>query len=337
MNCLDVMYQVFGPQPYFSSYSPYHHQKLAFYSKMENPQELSSRLGPSGPPAIKEEDKELPPGAEYLSSRCVLFTYYQGDISTVVDEHFSRALSQTSAYPTPSGNKAPRDGSFPMSQRSFPPSFWNSSYQPAVSSTLGGALSAPHADISFPADPYSSSSLHSHLHQPSPDTWHPSHHHHHHHHPYSLGGAISAQSSAYSRPGVHEMYGAAFDPRYGSLLVPSVRSHHRLSSGSSVPGPSTSPCDLGGKGESGTGSAWSGAFAGAGAEIGLNIDTALRYSGLCSSSGGSGSTCSPAELNADSVDAKQAWIQKARRETDLNGYGQRQKPLCFCDREGLHS
>lgn len=26
MSCLDVMYQVFGPQPYFSSYSPYHHQ-----------------------------------------------------------------------------------------------------------------------------------------------------------------------------------------------------------------------------------------------------------------------------------------------------------------------
>lgn len=26
MSCLDVMYQVFGPQPYFSSYGPYHHQ-----------------------------------------------------------------------------------------------------------------------------------------------------------------------------------------------------------------------------------------------------------------------------------------------------------------------
>lgn len=27
------------------------------------------------------------------NSRCVLFTYFQGDISSVVDEHFSRALS----------------------------------------------------------------------------------------------------------------------------------------------------------------------------------------------------------------------------------------------------
>ncbi|XP_030578086.1 transcription cofactor vestigial-like protein 2a [Archocentrus centrarchus] len=282
MSCLDVMYQVFGPQPYFSSYSPYHHQKLALYSKMQDHQDSGSRLGP---PVIKEEDKELPPGAEYLSSRCVLFTYFQGDISAVVDEHFSRALSQTTAYPATSSHKAVRDGSFPMSQRSFPPSFWNSSYQPSVSSTLGSALSAPHTELAFPSDPYSSTSLHSHLHQPSPDAWHPSHHHHHHHHhPYSLGGAISTQSSAYPRPGVHEMYGTTFDPRYSSLLVPSVRSHHRLTSSSSVPGPSGSPCDLGGKGESGTGSAWSGAFTGAGTEIGLNMDTALCYGGLCSSS-----------------------------------------------------
>ncbi|XP_076026653.1 transcription cofactor vestigial-like protein 2a [Genypterus blacodes] len=279
MSCLDVMYQVFAPQPYFSSYSPYHHQKLALYSKMQDPQDSGSRLGISAPAAIKEEDKDLPPGAEYLSSRCVLFTYFQGDISAVVDEHFSRALSQPAApYHSSTSHKAVRDGSFPMSQRSFPPSFWNSSYQPSVSSALGSALSAPHAELSFPADPYSSASLHSHLHQPSPDSWHPSHHHHHHHHhhPYSLGGAIGTQSSAYPRAGMHEMYGAAFDPRYGSLLVPSVRSHHRLTSGSSVPGPSASPCELGGKGDSGTGSAWSGAFAGAGAEIGLNMDAGLQ-------------------------------------------------------------
>ncbi|KAE8286565.1 Transcription cofactor vestigial-like protein 2 [Larimichthys crocea] len=252
MSCLDVMYQVFGPQPYFSSYSPYHHQKLALYSKMQDPQDGGSRLGPAGHPAIKEEDKELPPGAEYLSSRCVLFTYFQGDISSVVDEHFSRALSHTTTYPASSSHKAVRDGSFPMNQRSFPPSFWNSSYQPSVSSTLGSALSAPHTELPFPGDPYSSASLHSHLHQSSPDAWHPSHHHHHHHHhPYSLG----------------------------------VRPHHRLTSGSSVPGPSASPCDLGGKGESGTGSSWSGTFTGAGAEIGLNMDTARCYGGLCSSTG----------------------------------------------------
>lgn len=39
------------------------------------------------------KEKQEAPEAEYLTSRCVLFTYYQGDISSVVDEHFSRALS----------------------------------------------------------------------------------------------------------------------------------------------------------------------------------------------------------------------------------------------------
>nr|XP_057945899.1 transcription cofactor vestigial-like protein 2a isoform X2 [Doryrhamphus excisus] len=280
MSCLDVMYQVFGAQPYFPPYGHYHHQhqqqKVALYSKMQDPQG-----GLPGPPTIKEEEKELPPGAEYLSARCVLFTYFQGDISAVVDEHFSRALSQTPAsssssspYPPSGGHKAPKDGSFPMSQRGFPASFWHSSYQSSVSSSLASALSAPHSELPFPGDSYSPSPLHGHLHhQPSPDAWYPSHHHH----PYSLGGAIGAQGSAYPRPAVHEMYGTPFDPRYSSLLVPSVRSHHRLAAGgSSVAGSGSSPCDLGGKGESWTGSAWSGSLSGSGQEIGLNMEAGLQ-------------------------------------------------------------
>ncbi|XP_030628845.1 transcription cofactor vestigial-like protein 2a isoform X2 [Chanos chanos] len=118
MSCLDVMYQVYGPpQPYFAAaYSPYHHQKLAFYSKMQEAQETASSGGSfsnlSGP-TIKEEDcereKDHPPEAEYISSRCVLFTYFQGDISSVVDEHFSRALSQPSSYvPGSASNKSAR-------------------------------------------------------------------------------------------------------------------------------------------------------------------------------------------------------------------------------------
>lgn len=34
--------------------------------------------------------------AQYVSANCVVFTHYQGDASTVVDEHFSRALDKTS-------------------------------------------------------------------------------------------------------------------------------------------------------------------------------------------------------------------------------------------------
>ncbi|XP_078256311.1 transcription cofactor vestigial-like protein 2a isoform X2 [Rhinoraja longicauda] len=116
MSCLDVMYQVYGPQPYFAAaYTPYHHQKLAFYSKMQEAADstnISGTFSVHGS-AIKEEDsaseKERPPEAEYLSSRCVLFTYFQGDISSVVDEHFTRALSQANSYsPASSGSKTSR-------------------------------------------------------------------------------------------------------------------------------------------------------------------------------------------------------------------------------------
>ncbi|XP_049613740.1 transcription cofactor vestigial-like protein 2a [Syngnathus scovelli] len=262
MSCLDVMYQVLATQPYFSPYTPphhQHHQKLTLDSKMDG--------RPPAAPTIKEEDKELPPGAEYLSSRCVLFTYFHGDISAVVDQHFSRALSHAS-YP-PGGHKTLKDASFPMSQRNFPPSFWNSSYQSSAPSSLASALSAPHSDLAFSGgDPYA---LHGHLHQPGPpDAWHPSHPHH----PYSFGGGLGSQGSPYPRPAVHEVYGAAFDPRYGSLLVPSVRSHHRLAaSGGSAAHGGASPCDLaGGKGES---AAWSGTFSAVG-EIGLNMDAGLQ-------------------------------------------------------------
>lgn len=48
----------------------------------------------------EEEEKDQPAEMEYLNSRCVLFTYFQGDIGSVVDEHFSRALGQASTlYP----------------------------------------------------------------------------------------------------------------------------------------------------------------------------------------------------------------------------------------------
>ncbi|XP_015413271.1 PREDICTED: transcription cofactor vestigial-like protein 2 [Myotis davidii] len=143
MSCLDVMYQVYGPhQPYFATaYTPYH-QKLAYYSKMQEAQECnaspsdSSGSGGSSfssqtPASIKEEEgspeKERPPEAEYINSRCVLFTYFQGDISSVVDEHFSRALSQPSSYsPSCTSGKVPRSsgpwrGEYGRACREAPP------------------------------------------------------------------------------------------------------------------------------------------------------------------------------------------------------------------------
>uniref|UniRef100_A0A8C2TC54 Vestigial like family member 2 n=1 Tax=Coturnix japonica TaxID=93934 RepID=A0A8C2TC54_COTJA len=268
--------------------------KLALYSKMQEAPESGSSAGASSSfsshaaASIKEEEcspeKERPPEAEYISSRCVLFTYFQGDISAVVDEHFSRALSQPSSFSLGSAKAARnagswRDGSFPMSQRSFPPSFWNSAYQPSsVPVTLSSPL-ATHSELPFTTtDPYAPASLHGHLHQGSPEAWHHAHHHHHHH-PY-----LGTQSTAYPRPtAMHEVYGPHFDPRYGSLLVPtaSVRPH-RLTP-AAMPTPVSPPCELS-KGEAGPTAAWttSGAFPNAAGDVaqslGLNVDAARRYS-----------------------------------------------------------
>lgn len=58
-------------------------------------------LSPEEEQSAGEEErcKETQPAeAEYLSARCVVFTYFRGDIGDVVDEHFSRALSQPSAF-----------------------------------------------------------------------------------------------------------------------------------------------------------------------------------------------------------------------------------------------
>jgi hypothetical protein len=50
----------------------------------------------SGPesPHIATENSDHPSGrAQYVSATCVVFTHYSGDVATVVDEHFTRALN----------------------------------------------------------------------------------------------------------------------------------------------------------------------------------------------------------------------------------------------------
>lgn len=155
----------------------------------------------------------------------------------------------------------PADGSFPMSQRSFPASFWNSAYQAPVPAPLGSPLAAAHSELPFAAaDPYSPATLHSHLHQGAAEPWHHAHPHHAHpHHPYALGGALGAQAAAYPRPAaVHEVYAPHFDPRYGPLLMPAASGRPaRLAPASApAPAPGSPPCELSSKGES-AGPSWS--------------------------------------------------------------------------------
>nr|XP_029500186.1 transcription cofactor vestigial-like protein 3 [Oncorhynchus nerka] len=137
MSCLDVMFhQSYGGHylpassaaaAYKAAY--YHHQhqqqkKLGVYSRMQ--QDSTEQQFPGGRQqqqrggggrrlagekgvrqglevsglggSWRSGKDSQPAEAEYLSSRCVLFTYFHGNIEDVVDEHFSRALSQPSTF-----------------------------------------------------------------------------------------------------------------------------------------------------------------------------------------------------------------------------------------------
>ncbi|XP_078733276.1 transcription cofactor vestigial-like protein 2, partial [Lampetra fluviatilis] len=56
----------------------------------------------------QRHEKERVPAAQYLTSRCLLLTYFRGDIASEVDEHFSRALSQQP--PAATGTRASTPG-----------------------------------------------------------------------------------------------------------------------------------------------------------------------------------------------------------------------------------
>ncbi|KAM9628641.1 transcription cofactor vestigial-like protein 3 isoform 6-T7 [Morphnus guianensis] len=116
-------------------------KKLAVYNKMQESLEVTL------PSKQEEDEKDQPAEMEYLNSRCVLFTYFQGDIGSVVDEHFSRALSQASSFSPETALTKSKAGLSPLwresstisSQRSsFPTSFWTSSYQPPPPPCLSG-------------------------------------------------------------------------------------------------------------------------------------------------------------------------------------------------------
>ncbi|XP_030060101.1 transcription cofactor vestigial-like protein 3 [Microcaecilia unicolor] len=243
MSCLDVMHhhQPNGAPQYLSrptAVCTQVHQCQVGQQKKLSAYKMQESLEVTLPPKQEEDEKEQPADMEYLSSRCVLFTYFQGDIGAEVDGHFSRALSQASSFSPESTAAKTKTGTHPLwressivsSQRSnFPPSFWNSSYQPPPPQCLGGV----HSDFptttsgAFPATDPSGWPGHS-LHQTVPpppsaisEPWH-----------YPLASQTSPPYAhvheVYMRhhPHVHRRHhhpSSHLDPRYGSLLIPSVR------------------------------------------------------------------------------------------------------------------
>ncbi|KAJ8013009.1 hypothetical protein DPEC_G00048840 [Dallia pectoralis] len=202
----------------------------------------SSGLGGSG------KDSQ-PAEAEYLSSRCVLFTYFHGNIGDVVDEHFSRALSQLSSFTgeakatrsTPihiSGSPGlwkGRKDSVPLPEGqcgSLSSPLWGGSYPSQSSSCLSvhPDFSPSSAAFHIPDAPlWNGHTLPQPSQAPLPDAW-----------AYSLGPQTSG-----SYPHVHDVYphthphmhhrhphpvlhphpshGPGVDPRFSPLLLPGVK------------------------------------------------------------------------------------------------------------------
>ncbi|XP_055072054.2 transcription cofactor vestigial-like protein 3 [Misgurnus anguillicaudatus] len=253
-------------------YHHHHHQqqqhqqqkKFGAYSRMQDSQEFSSHCGqnkqhttakPRPAPELQRDEEQnageeercketqQPAEAEYLSSRCVVFTYFRGDIGDVVDEHFSRALSQPSTFTGDvktsrihSGGPWKDGGSNSESQcGSISSSLWGSGYLSQTSPCVPSSHpDFPHTPAFHPADTgiWSSHNLtqtglppHSGL----TDSWH-----------YGLGAQSGAgyahvhemyphmhprhpHAHSHAHHVLHHAHSPALDPRFSPLLIPGVR------------------------------------------------------------------------------------------------------------------
>ncbi|KAM4731498.1 transcription cofactor vestigial-like protein 3 [Anableps anableps] len=309
MSCLDVMYhQSYGAHylpaaAYKATYYNHHQQqqqrKLSAYNRMQECMEQQQPLhgggrgmlqrnqglqqGPAATiaesgrrsPAESElKDSTQPAEAEYLSSRCVLFTYFQGDIGDVVDEHFSRALSQSSSFSTeskpirvtqatatPTNNLWKDGGSHPDGQGTSP---WSSPFPHQANSCLPSVSVSVHPDFSSSPVSFShpdgalwASHVLSQASIPSPaslpDSWtyslspqstsgYPNVHDVYHSHPRSHPHIHTRHhhSMLHSYPS----HSPALDPRLNALLLPGVRSQNQAATSTG-----SSPHSEGGKTE----------------------------------------------------------------------------------------
>uniref|UniRef100_A0A8C4WS86 Transcription cofactor vestigial-like protein 2 n=2 Tax=Eptatretus burgeri TaxID=7764 RepID=A0A8C4WS86_EPTBU len=216
MSCPDVMHQAHGTATvYFPghSYPTYGHGAQRPH-RMESPKDVQvdASLDP-------ESEREEPREAEYLTPRCVLFTYFRGDTASVVDAHFSRALggARPPVRPSacPGGSKAGAasagqwkdESSSLTTQRTVQPSaFWSGAPPPGPGEA---SSSGPSGELSFTA----ATSLATHP-GAAPAGMSAVEHAWHFHLP-----AANAAAYAHARPALHELYPAHLDPRYGHIVA----------------------------------------------------------------------------------------------------------------------
>lgn len=202
------------------------------------------------------KDSNQPAEAEYLSARCVLFTYFRGEIGDVVDEHFSRALSQASSFnseskplrvtqPTgPTSAGAWKDGSSPIESQSQ--SGWTTPSCPSqpnvpvhpdfssspVSFAPEGSLWTGHvfSQTSLPPPPTPPTTLSdSWTYNPQTSPPYPNVHEVYHSHSHSMHPRHPHHPMLHSYPA----HSSTLDPRFSPLLLSCVRNQSQPSASSS--------------------------------------------------------------------------------------------------------
>ncbi|XP_067405796.1 transcription cofactor vestigial-like protein 1 [Emydura macquarii macquarii] len=125
--------------------------------------------GKNCPPLSKNKQ----PVKTEWGSQCVVFTYFHGDINSVIDEHFSRALSNAKSPQDLSTKQKSEDVILQNDSHMSPhqwnfSSNWTKSYQPSPAITMSNS------DLNWSAaatDQHQASVLRSHPIQPA-DLWH---------------------------------------------------------------------------------------------------------------------------------------------------------------------
>ncbi|XP_072287158.1 transcription cofactor vestigial-like protein 1 [Pyxicephalus adspersus] len=154
---------------------------------------------------VEYRTKEHPVQTTKMGSQCVVFTYYQGDINSVVDEHFSRALRNT---------KDPQDLSTKSRSNDFLPKnssnvlvdnyLWPKPYQ---SNSPVQMTSPVLSSLGSPSEHYPSTVFYQQHQQPA-DLWH--------FHNYGPSGHVNSVCHPHSVPEFQMVPGP--DGKYSSFL-----------------------------------------------------------------------------------------------------------------------
>ncbi|NXX47213.1 VGLL1 protein, partial [Tricholaema leucomelas] len=143
-------------------------------------------------------------------SQSVVFTYFQGDINSVVDEHFSRALSNVK-NPQDLSTRHKGEAVVLRNAGSLAPQQWNFSSHCSKSYPSSSAMSAPETGLNFPAAmaaQYQPPAPRSHPTQPA-GLWH-----------FPSAGTPNLAGSVYHHalPDLHTVEEPISGRKYGSLL-----------------------------------------------------------------------------------------------------------------------